>query len=184
MSILPKTAAGWSRSIATPSALAFLDPVPKVKAETGLPVRSQHRRPRRGQDPATADAIIVAPATFNTINKWANGISGTYALGILAEAPGLGIRTVVLPFVNSALAGRTAFKQNVNALRSEGVQAPAGARTVRAARSRIRRRQDFRFPVDACAGINLERMTRKAREGSDGTKRSSVSVAALNISLR
>jgi hypothetical protein len=34
-----------------------------------------------------ADAIIVAPATYNTISKWAAGVSDTYALGILAEGP-------------------------------------------------------------------------------------------------
>jgi hypothetical protein len=32
-----------------------------------------------------ADAIAVAPATYNTINKWAAGISDTLALGILCE---------------------------------------------------------------------------------------------------
>ena len=29
------------------------------------------------------DAVFVAPATYNTINKWAQGISDTYALGVL-----------------------------------------------------------------------------------------------------
>ena len=43
-------------------------------------------------------------ATYNTINKWANGISDNFALGILAEAVGLRIPVAVLPFVNSALA--------------------------------------------------------------------------------
>jgi phosphopantothenoylcysteine synthetase/decarboxylase len=69
-----------------------------------------------------ADAIIVAPATYNTINKWAHGISDTYALGVLAEAPGLGTPIVVLPFVNSALASRHAFKHSVSTLRGEGVR--------------------------------------------------------------
>jgi phosphopantothenoylcysteine synthetase/decarboxylase len=116
---------GWSvQIIATPSALAFID-VPKLEAQTGRAVRSEYRGPGEPRSPR-ADAIIVAPATFNTINKWANGISDTYALGILAEAPGMGILTVVLPFVNSALAGRTAFKNSVDALRSEGVRVLLG----------------------------------------------------------
>ena len=42
--------------------------------------------------------------------------------GIGAEAPGLNIPVVALPFVNSALAGRAPFKDSVNALRSEGVR--------------------------------------------------------------
>lgn len=33
-----------------------------------------------------ADVILVAPATYNTINKWALGVTDNYALGILAEA--------------------------------------------------------------------------------------------------
>jgi len=112
---------GWAvQIIATPSALAFID-IPKLEAQTGRPVRSEYRSPGEPKSPR-ADAIVVAPATYNTINKWANGISDTYALGILAEAPGLGIPVVALPFVNSALAGRAPFKNSVSALRREGVR--------------------------------------------------------------
>jgi hypothetical protein len=68
-----------------------------------------------------ADAIIVAPATYNTINKWAQGISDTYALGILAETTALGVPIVVLPFVNSALAARAPFRRSAEDLRSEGI---------------------------------------------------------------
>ncbi|XVQ11201.1 flavoprotein [Spirillospora sp. CA-255316] len=106
--------------IATPAALDFID-APALEAQTGRPVRSQYRKPGEPRAPL-ADAIIVAPATYNTINKWAHGISDTYALGVLAEAPGLGTPIVVLPFVNSALASRHAFKHSVSTLRSEGVR--------------------------------------------------------------
>lgn len=112
---------GWLvQVIATPAALDFFDPA-AMEAQTGSPVRSQYRKPGEPRSDI-ADAVIVAPATFNTINKWAHGISDTYALGILAEAPGLGIPVVVLPFVNSALAERAPFKDSVNALRSEGAR--------------------------------------------------------------
>ena len=67
------------------------------------------------------DAILVAPATYNTINKWAQGISDTYALGVLAETTGLGVPAVVLPFVNTALADRAPFRRSVESLRAEGV---------------------------------------------------------------
>ncbi len=67
-------------------------------------------------------ATASRPASYNTINKWAHGISDTYALGILAETTGLGVPTVVLPFVNSALAGRAPFRRNVESLRAEGVR--------------------------------------------------------------
>ncbi|WP_433247149.1 flavoprotein [Actinomadura nitritigenes] len=112
---------GWDvQIIATPSALDFID-AEALEAQTGRPVRSQYRKPGEPRSPK-ADAIIVAPATYNTINKWAAGISDTYALGILSEAPALGIPVVVLPFVNTALASRSAFHRSVGNLRLEGAR--------------------------------------------------------------
>ena len=112
---------GWSvQVIATPAALEFFDPA-VIEAQTGHPVRSQYRKPGEPRS-QTADAIIVAPATYNTINKWAHGISDTYALGILAETTSLPVPIVVLPFVNSALASRPPFQRSVQALRAEGVR--------------------------------------------------------------
>jgi phosphopantothenoylcysteine synthetase/decarboxylase len=117
---------GWDvQVIATPAALDFID-IPSLEAQTGRMVRSQYRNPGQPRSPK-ADAIIVAPATYNTINKWAAGTSDTYALGILAEAPGLGIPTVVLPFVNSALAGRRAFRRSVDELQDEGAHILLGS---------------------------------------------------------
>lgn len=106
--------------IATPAALDFIDQA-AIEKQTGNPVKSQYSKPGapRSQIP---DAIVVAPATYNTINKWAQGISDTYALGLLAEITGLGIPIVVLPFVNSALANRAPFRRSVESLRSEGVR--------------------------------------------------------------
>jgi flavoprotein len=50
---------------------------------------------------------VVAPAAFNTINKWAAGISDTLAHGLLTEAIGKGLPVVALPFINTAEAART-----------------------------------------------------------------------------
>ena len=112
---------GWAiQLIATPSALAFLD-VGVLGALTGSPIRSQYRKPGEPRS-SRSDAIVVAPATYNTINKWAQGISDTYALGILAEMTGMGTPIAVLPFVNTALAGRAPFRRSVESLRSEGVR--------------------------------------------------------------
>lgn len=117
---------GWTvQVVATPAALDFLD-VPAIEALTGSPVRSQYRKPGEPRS-RPADAIIVAPATYNTINKWAQGISDTYALGILAETTALGIPIVVLPFVNTALAIRAPFRHNVDDLRREGVHILLGS---------------------------------------------------------
>lgn len=116
---------GWTvQMVATPAALDFLD-VPALEAITGNPVRSQYRKPGEPRS-RPADAIIVAPATYNTINKWANGISDTYALGVLAESIALGVPIVVLPFVNTALASRPPFRRSIENLRSEGVRVLLG----------------------------------------------------------
>ena len=117
-------ARGWDPYlIATPAALDFLD-ARELESQTGHPVRSEYRKPGNtdsGRSLPKADAIIVAPATYNTINKWANGISDNFALGILAEAVGLHIPAVVLPFVNSALAAHPAFQRSVTLLRDAGI---------------------------------------------------------------
>jgi hypothetical protein len=65
--------------------------------------------------------LVIAPATFNTINKLALGIADNYALTSAAELIGLGIPTVVVPFVNAALASRVPFERSVASLRGEGV---------------------------------------------------------------
>ena len=119
--VQPALDRGWTvQVIATPAALEFFDQAAIEKA-TGNPARSQYSKPGapRSQIP---DAIIVAPATYNTINKWAQGISDTYALGVLAETTGLGVPIVVLPFVNSALAARAPFRRSIKDLRGEGVR--------------------------------------------------------------
>ena len=63
-----------------------------------------------------------AADTIGELARWAAGTSDTYALGILAEAPGLGITMALLPFVNSALAGRRAFHRSIDELQREGVR--------------------------------------------------------------
>src|SRR5215211_1403562 len=95
-------AEGWEVCvIATPSARSFIDPT-ALQAATGHPVRSQYKQPDEADVLPPPDAIVVAPATFNTINKWAAGISDTLALGLLTEAIGKRLAVVALPFVNAA----------------------------------------------------------------------------------
>lgn len=114
---------GWRVGVvATGAALPFLD-VPALEAQTGVPVRTEQRAPGAGQRALPdATAIIVAPATFNTVCKLSAGIADTYPLTLLAEAIGRGVPVVVLPFVNSALAGRRPFADAVASLRGEGVR--------------------------------------------------------------
>jgi phosphopantothenoylcysteine decarboxylase len=79
----------WSTYvIAIPYATRFLD-IPLLTTLTGHPIKSDYRHPQEQDSLPKADAIVVVPATFNTINKWAAGITETLAIGILCEAMGI-----------------------------------------------------------------------------------------------
>jgi phosphopantothenoylcysteine synthetase/decarboxylase len=67
------------------------------------------------------DAIAVAPASFNTVNKWAAGICDNLALGNLCEAPTMDIPVAVLPYLNSAQVAHPAYRQSLERLREMGV---------------------------------------------------------------
>jgi phosphopantothenoylcysteine synthetase/decarboxylase len=113
---------GWSvQVVATPAATKFFD-VAAVEQRTGVPVRSDYRNSSGGRRNSSADVLVIAPATYNTINKLAVGVNDTYALNVAAESIGRGVPTVILPFVNSALAARRPFIWAVDVLRSEGVK--------------------------------------------------------------
>lgn len=114
---------GWSVSVvATPQALAFVD-VPALEELTGRPIRSEQRvpDPESKREVALTDAIIVAPATFDTINKLAAGIADNYALTLIAECIGLPMPVIVVPFVNTSLASRIPYINSVGRLLAEGV---------------------------------------------------------------
>ncbi|WP_411079532.1 flavoprotein [Streptomyces sp. cmx-18-6] len=113
---------GWGvGAVATPQGLGFLD-TEAIEAQTGYPIRSAWRSPGDPRPLPPADAIAVAPATFNTINKWTAGIADTLALGILCEAYGMGIPTAVLPYVNTAMAAHPAYGRSLDQLRGMGVR--------------------------------------------------------------
>ena len=105
--------------IATPAALEFF--AAAIQDQTGSPVRSQYAKTGAPRS-SIPDAILVASATYNTINKWAHGISDTYALGVLAETTGLAVPAVGPPLVNTALAARVPFRRSVASLRAEGIR--------------------------------------------------------------
>ena len=112
---------GWDTCVlTTPSGRRFAD-VSALEEATGHPVRSQYKDPGEPDVLPEPDAIIVAPATVNTINKWAAGICDTLALGILVEAIGKRLPVAALPFTNRAHAAHPAFVENVAKLRSWGV---------------------------------------------------------------
>ena len=56
------------------------------------------------------DEAAIQEETGNPVRS--QGISDTYALGVLAEATGLRVPIVVLPFVSTALGGRVPFRRS------------------------------------------------------------------------
>jgi phosphopantothenoylcysteine synthetase/decarboxylase len=114
--------AGWTTClIATPSAVRFVD-VAALERQTGYPVRSEYKNPGEPDVLPEPDAIVVAPATVNSVNKWAAGICDTLALGILVEAIGKRVPTIAVPWSNAAHAAHPAFTENLGKLQSWGVQ--------------------------------------------------------------
>jgi Flavoprotein len=107
------------RVIPTPDALSFVDAA-VLAALTGNQVEVGYRSPSDPRPPRP-DAVIVAPATFNTVNKVALGITDTHALGVIAEAIGRQVPVVMVPWVNAPLAAREPFRRSVEQLRAEGV---------------------------------------------------------------
>ena len=113
---------GWDVCvIATPDGMKVLDPA-RLADQTGHPVRSQYKNPDEPDVLPPADAFVVAPATFSTINRWALGISDTLALGLLNEAVGLGRPMAAVPWPNAALARHPAFQRSIAALREWGIR--------------------------------------------------------------
>jgi phosphopantothenoylcysteine synthetase/decarboxylase len=114
-------AVGWTVCVvATPQALNFFEAA-GMEQSTGYPVRSTYKHPDEPDALPPADAMIACPITFNTLNKWALGISDTLVLGLLTEAVGLGLPLVAGPSLNNAQEQHPSFKRSVAALRQMGV---------------------------------------------------------------
>jgi phosphopantothenoylcysteine decarboxylase len=112
---------GWTVCLtATPTAAAWIDQQ-ALGQQTGYPVRVEWRMPGEPELHPPATAVAVAPATFNIINKWAQGINDTVALGILNEALGAGIPVYAFPNVKAQLATHPSYDQHLQVLREAGV---------------------------------------------------------------
>jgi phosphopantothenoylcysteine synthetase/decarboxylase len=94
-------------------------------------VRSKYKNPGDPDVLPAPSAIIVAPATVNTINKWASGIADTLALGLVVEGIGMGLPIIVMPYTNSAMAAHPIFDENIARLRSWGVTMLYGADVIK-----------------------------------------------------
>jgi Flavoprotein len=116
-------ARGWDTCLVlTPTAARWLEPeLPLLATRTGHPVRSQYTLPgeRTGQPPAAA--LLVAPATANTLSKCAAGISDTLALGLINEAICACLPLAMLPALGRDQA-HPSFPAAVATLRGAGVR--------------------------------------------------------------
>ena len=112
---------GWDVCvIATPDGTKFLDST-QLAELTGHPVRVHYKHPDEPDVLPPPDAFVIAPATFNTINKLAAGISDTLALGLVNEAVGLGLPIVAAPWPSIQLYRHPVFLRSIAALREWGV---------------------------------------------------------------
>ncbi len=105
---------GWDVCvIATPQATRFLD-APRLASLTGHPVRSDYKLPGEIDALPKADALLVMPATFNTLNKWAGGIGDTLAVSILCEALGRGTTPIIaVPCLKMDLVRHLVFPKSI-----------------------------------------------------------------------
>ncbi|HEY1627872.1 MAG TPA: flavoprotein [Streptosporangiaceae bacterium] len=112
---------GWDTAVvATPDGAKFLDTA-QLTELTGHPIRVQYKQPGDRDVLPPATAMVVAPATFSTVNKLAAGISDTLALGLLNEAIGMGLPIIVVPWPNVPLSRHPAFERSVADLLSWGL---------------------------------------------------------------
>ncbi|MFD9127490.1 flavoprotein [Kitasatospora sp. NPDC059571] len=116
-------AAGWDVVLGlTPTAASWLGgEVARLEALTGHLVKSRYRRPGEPDVLPPADAVLFAPATFNSVNCLALGLTSSWVAGYTAEAVGKGLPVCVVPCVNPALAGHPQYGRSVAALRGAGV---------------------------------------------------------------
>lgn len=114
---------GWDVCLGlTPTTAHWLgESLSGLQALTGHPVRYAYKLPGEPDVWPPADAIMVAPATFNTLNQWALGLTDHLVVGIAAEAVGKGIPLVTIPCVNTAYVRHPQFERSVETLRTAGV---------------------------------------------------------------
>ena len=116
------TTGGWSvRVVTTPSASSWVD-AESIRATTGAEPTSVQRLPDRPAPTEFAtSSVLVAPLTFNSLNKWTLGIADNYALGILCEALARGLPVVAIPVIGRRFWDHPATSNSMELLISRGV---------------------------------------------------------------
>lgn len=113
---------GWDVCIiATPQGSRWINQS-VLEVLTGHVVRTDYKLPGEADPLPKADAMLVMPATFNTINKWALGISDTLVTSLLCEALGRGTPPILaVPCLKMDLVRHPAFTRSVTFLRECGI---------------------------------------------------------------
>jgi phosphopantothenoylcysteine synthetase/decarboxylase len=106
--------------ILSPTAATWVD-IDHLAKVSEHPVRITPRTPSEPDPLPDADALLAAPLTFNSLCKWAAGISDTLALGILSESLGLPAPVTAAPCIKKALRAHPAYQPGVARLEEAGV---------------------------------------------------------------
>lgn len=118
---------GWDvHVLATERAVSvFPEVIEEIADLTGRPVRTDFHT-TVGYSLPDPDAVIVAPATYNTVTKWALGLADSYVLTRLAEQTGRGVPIAVGPYINVAFAKHPTYESSLETLRRWGVRVVIG----------------------------------------------------------
>ncbi|WP_246019034.1 flavoprotein [Saccharothrix australiensis] len=106
--------------IATPTAATWID-LDTIARRTGCLTRAAARPPLTEKSLPRADAVLAAPLTFNTINKWAAGFSDSPALGALNELLSAELPILAAPCVKKLLQHHPAYAHSLARLTDAGV---------------------------------------------------------------
>jgi phosphopantothenoylcysteine decarboxylase len=93
----------------------------EISTMTGCLTRVRPRGPREADWLVQVVAVVAAPLTFNSLNKWAAGINDTLALGVLNETLGVDVPIIVAPCVKPTLRRPPAYSESVRRLADAGV---------------------------------------------------------------
>ncbi|MFH8990788.1 flavoprotein [Streptomyces sp. NPDC017940] len=117
-------AAGWDTClILTPSAARWWETrLGELEALAGHGVRSQYKLPGESDSLPKADAMLVAPLSSTSLNKWGAGIADTLAIGLVSEGVHMGVPVAAMPYFNRAQGAQPAVARSIAALRDQGVR--------------------------------------------------------------
>ena len=114
-------AAGWDVVVvASPAGAEWLDAA-AIERTTGRPLAVRQRGVDEPRTAPMPDVVAAVPVTFNTANKVANGISDTYAAGVLCEAIAGRTPLLMVATISTRLWGHPAVARSLETLTDCGV---------------------------------------------------------------